>query len=384
MLAHSFDTVTVIVPTTDWDLASRFNQATVVDNFAHGQVLPRSTFSINYFSTPGQFDEVGSWWTPPKIKITGNKIRFQFSLPKLLFGHSARHAYDLGIVLQGLDNYLDEEMGITVSKPWPEWQVVRLDLCYNFKLPTPELAHAAERQLSRLRYRGRLAHFGKKEQFPHWGGKTKTVKFYRKGAEMLAHRRKPGNHYPDGWLEAREYALGCVLRYEEEWRGMQLVRFCAVERADQVTAGLLLDKLHQKKPVLAHIAEIQSMFTARGPVMSLCEALDRVDGLANRSKQSARQFVKLVDKFGLAHVKDLLPVTSFHRTIRNLRKVEVHPEHLETLYDWHWQEPIDITKFVNTSNFCTDFDNEDICVDPLYLGIRAKAQAFAGADYKVG
>lgn len=386
ILPHSFDTVVVRIPCKDAAVADRFFQRTLVESYNADGSLRASFDHKRYFRQPGQFegDEVPSWWTPPLIEVHGFYLTYQFSLPKLLFGHSARHASDLGVVLQGLEDYLQLDCDVELSAPWPRWQVRRLDLCYNFKLPIPAFVVDAEAQLARLRYRGRLALTDRRGSFPYWPSSTRTLKFYGKGQEMWAHRKEPGNHYPDGWLEARLWSLSCILRYEEEWRGKQLIRFCGVETLDQVTAGLLLSRLVSRFPVEDHILKIQNQFTARGPIVSMRQALNQAEQLRGRSRGPAVRFLLAIDERGLEPVRQKMSSSAYQRVMSNLRRVGVEPATVENRWDKRWEPPVDISQWVTIENLCHEFDGEDILEDPLYLAIRARAYDFVGQNYKIG
>lgn len=375
---HSFDTVSLVIPCLDANIDTAFLLARISASLSPDG-SPRSEWVRHYFARPDQFKDAPSWWSPPMIEIEGWKIRFSFSLPKLFYGHSARHASDLGLVLQGLEDYMRYEIQVPPAVSWPDWQLSRIDLCYNFSLPSPEHAKAAEQQLSRLRYRGRLALRDKRAQYPYWPSTTRTVKFYIKGLEMLKHQKE--GHYPEGWLEARRYRLDSILRYEEEWRGKQLERFVGVELADQVTVGKFLQRM-ARWSVDEHIAWIQKQFLARGPQISIQETLSTLHQGLRKPGPAMRFAMRVLDE-GLEAVRLSMAKPTYYRCCASLRRLGIEPAMLESHWENRFAKPVDISHWVCRENFCTDFDREAICEDPLYNRIMAHARAFAGKFYEL-
>jgi hypothetical protein len=422
---HSFDTVELVVPTTDWyGLDDLFAQQQIFMKLnPSGEI--QTTFSLYFMSKPADFPDAPSWWTPPTIKVKGSEIRFKFSLPKLWFGHSARHAGvdHLCLALQGFEHWLTEK-GVGVL-PWPDWQIRRIDLCYNFRMPTPELVEQACDQLARLRYRGRLAHQDRKNQYPYWPGTTRTIKFYQKGKEMFVHRNKPGNEYPEKWLENRLYNLNCVLRFEEEWRGKQLQRFvgATAEKSiskpigykqtkqdynqnffkkggmvEQVTVSAFLARLHTYT-VSDHLDFIGSKFTKRSPADGIEQVFDKIRSTLRKPKSTLDFVIAILDK-GYTRVKKETKESTFYYRKKVLEDLGYDVAFFDTHFDKDTLQfdkkknsqdkflkrpySIDISEYIDVKNFCVDFDFDEVCSDPLYIKVADLARQVAGDVYKIG
>lgn len=66
------------------------------------------------------------------------KVYFEFSVPKVFYGHNIYlvNFYQFLQTLQYIENILTSKIG--KIPPFKTWQVLRLDLCYNWKLPKQE------------------------------------------------------------------------------------------------------------------------------------------------------------------------------------------------------------------------------------------------------
>lgn len=367
-ISFSFDTVTVVIPTTDPDLSSKLVWARSGDSF-DATCKPTWGWTRHYLWTPDLIDQLPSHWSPPQVGVEGSNIILQFSLPKLLYGHSARHAADLGPVLQAWETTLASLLDITVAQPWPEWRLRRVDLSYNFQMESPDQAENAYLQLSRLRCRGRLGITKGRDKLAYWPSATRTVKFYLKGAEMKKHSRD----YPEQWVEKRQFALDCVLRYEEEWRGKKLSQFCRVDTMGQVTVGQFLARVDTWS-VEEHFDSIQKLFTVRALGVSLADCWAILDKF--RKPKPYREFIHLVADQGLEFARKSLSTAKFYRICAKLRSVGIEPQMIESQYDSAWALQADLTQFISLENLATAFDHEEIPGDFLTGRVRGAYHNF--------
>lgn len=423
-IPHSFDTIKLRIPTVDCpDLDSKFP---IMQEFhrENPDGSRRSSQYRHFLSGTNKYESAPSWWSPPSVSVIGPEIELSFSLPKLWFGHSARHAGidELEAALQGWELWFLQHKQVQ-TVPWADWQIREIHFCYNFDLVMPSRVEDAVGQLRRLRYRGKLAFQDKKGVHAYWQGAYRTIKFYQKGLEMWEHRKAPRSHYDEAWLDKRMYPLNCILRFEEEWRGKQLIQFCGIRNIkdvgknklsrsnyfgsdlkgegnskdfqktsliNQVTVSKFLARL-SKFSVNEHLQFVQSNFTNRSPADGLETARNIIR--AQRRSEETLYFLDAVLSRGLSNVKKDYPKSTFYACKKRMEELGLPIEYFDTFYDddavdefgkmKRWN-PVDISNYINPDNFCSRFNKEDISEDPIYLEVQSLARETLSGLYNIG
>lgn len=357
-LSFSFDTVCVLIPIDDPDPQSRF----VSSKAFYGSKpdgSPDFEWSKQYFWPVDKLASLPSSWTPPQIGFEGNNLILQFSLPKLLNGHSAKMESNLLAALQAWEKVLSLDFAMPLVGSFLDWRLRRVDFCYNFKLDSPAMCKGAIDQLSRLRHRGNISHSVRRKRLAYWPSSTCTVKFYCKGEEMAYNKKD----YPQDWLEARKYALESVLRYEEEWKKKKLTRFCGVNSMFDVTVSRFCKAL-SKWSVEEHLQKINRQFTVRGLPVSVEQLLQSI-----KTKRKPEPLIKFVSKVldqGIEPVRQEYPKATYYKHVASLRRLGFDVSQLEAKYDSPFAQVVDLSHWISPDRFCTDFDFEKIGEDPLF------------------
>ena len=90
-LPHSFDTVVVWIPLKTGLEPSSLPDARAITNY-NPDNSPKSEFLTKFLKSFDDFADAPSWWSPPRVTQDGLRLKYQFSLPKAFYGHSAVHA----------------------------------------------------------------------------------------------------------------------------------------------------------------------------------------------------------------------------------------------------------------------------------------------------
>lgn len=169
--------------TTRYDRSSEF----VEFEYANASSLLSWNYKINWkFS-----DEY--WAYDEKEKAPYKKqglpqLSFEFSVPKVLYGHNLYtvgldRIYDaLHIVVEAFQN----TFGVTLPS-LHEMNIYRVDTACNFLLPDESSVFAYCEYLKRLEYPRRQEKRNDYFGGLYWGGRNSTVKVYAKGKEFLLH-----------------------------------------------------------------------------------------------------------------------------------------------------------------------------------------------------
>lgn len=152
-----------------------------------------------------------------------NTIFFEFSIPKITYNHNIM-LVDIPQAIQTLYNLHDVFTKKFGKFPDPKtWDIIRLDLCYAWKLKTPDHAKSLIKILQTYQYpRKKNSNY---ETSVYAWSRLSTVKFYLKRDEFRANdfnilRREVSEEYAHELLNMSE----SVLRYEVELRRQQLKR----------------------------------------------------------------------------------------------------------------------------------------------------------------
>lgn len=158
--------------------------------------------------------ELGSWNRKINFfpKPDEQAVYCEFSVPKQLIGHNIA-LLSQSQVLKCLQRvYVDLSKLIPGLISFHEWEVVRLDLCHAWKLPTQDEAAIYLDLIKNLEFPRK-----KRVQYVNsvfYAGSDYSLKFYLKGPEFLKHDFGEINKSsPDRALDLVTLAFG-VLRYE--------------------------------------------------------------------------------------------------------------------------------------------------------------------------
>jgi len=422
-LPHFFDSIRLVIPVLDNAAAEAAFPISRESNTYNPDGTPRSTRTRHFLALATEYPGAPSWWSPPTIQFLSGKLSLEFSIPKFWYGHSAVHAGldHLELALQAWELWFASRGVETV--PWPDWQVREIHFSYNFKMDSPYDVQRAVRQLSRLRFRNKLAFQDKSGVHAYWSGDDRTIKFYQKGDEMWAHRKKNGSRYDEDWLKARLFSLNRILRFEDEWRDKTLLKFCRigternvgqerkfVERAklgetqrrqvvdrtefskrdliSQVTVSRFVKSL-EKWTIKQHFDFIQDNFTARSPADSLEDVRKQLKRLRRRAEME--DFLDAVLSRGLTQVKSEMPKTTFYKKKADFKKLGYPIDFFDSFFDdentvgsnLRKFQTVDISRYIKYENLCRDFDCENISYDPIFLEAQSLVSETSQSIYRV-
>ncbi len=423
-LPHFFDSIRLVIPVMDNAAAEAAFPISRESNTFNPDGTPRSTRQRHFLALATEYPGAPSWWSPPTIQFLSGKLSLEFSIPKFWYGHSAIHAGldHLELALQAWELWFNGRGVETV--PWPDWQIREIHFAYNFKMSSPYEVQRAERQLARLRFRGKLSFNDGKRNYAYWSGEDRTIKFYQKGDEMWNHRKKNNSRYDEDWLRARLFSLNKILRFEDEWRDKTLLKFCGIgternvgnlrqERAraklgdavrgqivdrtefskrdliSQVTVSRFVKSL-EKWTVNEHFQFIQDNFTARSPADSLVEVRQVLRRLKRRVEKE--NFLDAVLSRGLSQVKSEMAPRTFQNNKKYFEKMGYpidffdsffDPENIVGSPDLRRFQTVDISPYINYSNLCRDFDCENISYDPIFLEAQTLVSELSQSIYRV-
>ena len=171
------------------------------------------------------------------------RANFEFSVPKYQWGHNVFLFYpiDLPLILEGIRmQFLDQfEMELPDIDTW---KVMKLDLCYTWKLPSQELAETILESIKKL-------DFPRKETVVYqtsviYRGSSYSFKFYLKHDEFMQGDYKSINKYTPNKAEfLKEFSKGC-LRVELSTRSGKVK---SMFKKTKVTYKDLLDEQKLKR-----------------------------------------------------------------------------------------------------------------------------------------
>lgn len=131
----------------------------------------------------------GSFEHKVQLKAYDNKLRIEFSIPKIVFGHNIyliddkQLVYGVNLVRSAINKEYDVNLpSINL------WELYRLDICYAWKFDNPKQLDKALTTLKSLEY----LDFSKyvKKTSVMWVGGNYSMKFYAKNPEFIKHDLK--------------------------------------------------------------------------------------------------------------------------------------------------------------------------------------------------
>ena len=176
------DTIKFLIPIdSQKDLVTLTSQFTQFkkENLATGKI------EFEFFTST---HELGSFSRPIAIRVSDNPQGFfiEFSVPKYAKGNNVEmiHAYSLYSIIEEV--YL--ELKQKINYPFihfSEWEIYKLDVCYNWLFESEERAKTAMQFIQRIDY-------PRKQKYVYdtsvmYKGSSYTIKFYLKGSEFLKH-----------------------------------------------------------------------------------------------------------------------------------------------------------------------------------------------------
>lgn len=368
---YSLDTVRLTVPVRPQDL-NRLAPRLTSFYQDYTQAVDPVEYRQLYFMPLAEMDLLRSDWTPPAMSPRESShvigmpgLDIQFSIPKTLYGHNARHEGDLPRFCQALEIML-QGWGFEPA-PWDTWLVRRFDLSYNFEVPNAATAQAAIQQLSLCRYRGaptcRDSKISPKYPWAYWKNNYRTTKFYCKGAEICA-TYKSRSKYPADFITEYKSELYRIVRYEEEHHAKSVIRFCKRQHINDCTVGVVSDAL-ARFDVAAHIAKIARQFDKFGVGTSVSAARE----LVQEKKRKSRPYLEFLDCVidnGLDYAKTVYAHNSFYRMASGLRDLGIEPAQFEVL-----ERTVPLDSFINIESLHDGLDDVNLPLDPLQSQIRA-------------
>lgn len=330
-----------------------------------------------YFWGSAEFDALPSNWTPPAVFVSGEKIFLQFSLPKILYGHSARLATldQLIPVLYGVAEVMARDWNIPIVQEPERWQVNRLDVSYNFQCNSRADALASMDQLAKLRSPwGALGHPHKRDRLPFWKSRSRTFKFYLKYDEMSKHAADYGGQE---FIDSIP-GLDSVIRYEEEWHQQFLVRLCKLQNfgegaASQVTAQRVVQCAQKYRPPSRFFELLDRSFIKKGTVMGITAAKRKIRENIPRYNQMLDYLDSIID-FGLESTRKKNfsgpgGRNKFYRYNKKLTDLGINPASFDPTID----DPFNRDAFAVSDCISGLFNGGDdfTCIsDPLIRKIR--------------
>lgn len=365
--ALSVDTVRVMIPSIP-DVEQYFLKRSLFHKMAPDGNSYRESESL-YLWGVEEFDSLPSGWTPPALFYSGEKLFIQFSLPKIIYGHSARLATldQLLPVLYAIAEVLARDWNVPVPLEPERWQVNRIDIAYNFDCSSRAVAESVYGQLSRLKSPwGKLGVSKGRDRLAYWPSRSRTFKFYLKYDEMMRNADDYG-----GIDFVKSLGVDNVLRYEEEWHQQFLKRLLKTKSASDVTVEKLISVAQSRRPPSEFFRLLDRQFIRRGVVSSITEAKLKIKSLPKYNQYV--DFLDLIIDIGIEAVR-LSPEfkdnrKKFYRYNKKLRDIGVIPE----LFDTSLDDPFNRHSFKVSEHLHTLFTGADnlTCIhDPLIRKIR--------------
>jgi len=148
------------------------------------------------------------------IKDGSNFIFLEMSIPKYVFGHNVR-MIDVDTFKKSVES-IQKELAThrKITSPISEWEIMRLDICYSWKLKSKKELENSLIILQNLRYpRKKKYNYDTSVMFK---GSSYTVKFYSKYEEFLKHDFKhlTKYEYDSEFIDKIHDLAKNVLRFE--------------------------------------------------------------------------------------------------------------------------------------------------------------------------
>jgi II/X family phage/plasmid replication protein len=203
------------------------------------------------------------WTRDPQLKITVLEeglpyIRFEFSVPKVLFGNNLYSA-SMEDLITACDLVCNSFRAFfEVDIPYiTEWYLNRLDVCANFILENAKQVKAVISDMSDLDYTRRNATIYKNETI-YFSSRVNTLKIYAKGPEFKKHDAK--RIYEDHKRSALQAIANKIIRCEVELKA-RIKYICNKLKDDYLTdeketGNCALEKFQGWPKMLAFLKQV--------------------------------------------------------------------------------------------------------------------------------
>lgn len=286
--------------------------------------------NIVYQVYNGNF-EIGSYSRNLNIFFPKNneKMIFEFSIPKYVFGHNVAMLYrkELPQVIIQLYEELNSKFNYFPS--FKLWDLERIDFCYNWKFETEEEMKIVMNIL-------RLLDYPRKKKYLYdtslmFRGKTFSIKFYEKYDEFLKHdykamieKAEKGVFTDSQALEMASYIKELsknVLRYEVTLRKQALMKIYNKESGEKIRLNDIMRGKAPKEILQRYLDKLFKYINLDS--LNEHSALDKL--LRKYSKTKAyRLYNFYTDYYSQDDLKKEILKNSFSRTqfYRNKRALE--------------------------------------------------------------
>lgn len=132
---------------------------------------------------------VGSYDSTVQFRVKDNILKFEFSVPKIIYGHNI-YLIDDNQLLDGVNLVRSAILKqFNVDLPSVDtWDIYRLDICYAWKFPDEKSLNESLSILKQLNYLD-FSKYDKKTSVM-WVGSNYSMKFYVKQPEFIKHDLK--------------------------------------------------------------------------------------------------------------------------------------------------------------------------------------------------
>ena len=278
-------------------------------------------------------------------------LQFYYSIPKVMYGHSAFMFEYPFAHLESVRLYLQRILGEEVP-PIEQWLLLRWDVPYNFELSSLKDVQKATKYLSKLRVYGKRGLIDKKGNLiPYWKSSRITRKFYSKHDDMM--RPSEQKKYGEQILrpELTTYAES-LLRYEEEWHQEGLKRKLSVKSAEQVTVGRFMYYVKTFYNQEDHINKVMEKFTLVERKTNIVDIMSKIDTM--KRPTNYRNFVLQIISDGLDVVKSRVKSSTYYDRVGKLRELGIDVELIHNDYhDNMGETPDDINLVISPDNLQT-------------------------------
>lgn len=256
-------------------------------------------------------------------------LQFYYSIPKIMYGHSAFMFEYPFAHLETMRQYLESILLVEVP-PIETWRLTRFDVSYNFELPSLKDVRLARSYLAKMRIYGKRGNVDKKGNLtPYWPSKRVTRKFYSKYDDMLrpGERKKYTNRILTDFLTSY---IESILRYEEEWHQKGLMRKLGLESAEDITVYRFMNYVKRFYNQEEHIKKIMEKFTLKNRKTDLYQIMETIETMDRPTKY--KQLVLTIISKGLIKAKSDLSKSAYYRQVKALRDVGIDVELIHNDY----------------------------------------------------
>jgi II/X family phage/plasmid replication protein len=365
---HTFstDTIRFLIPFSCKDLLEKvcdcFQKASEYRRFSLEGECEKEYSKFRLMTTPetlGRRSYDDSISFSPQADEHACGLLFEFSVPKLKYGHSSFLVWDLPGILEEFRDTITQLCYGYDFPPVNCWILKRIDLAYNFILPGIRQVDEILNHLVGMKLRGKPSRF---RHYPYWNFSNRTVKFYSKFLEMKKH--KETYYVPNGRYEEVLANSSGILRFEEEWRSAHLLRklekvFPGIKSRQEITIGKFLHYM-QGYSWKNHIEGYVKTMEKRRPVTEIHRVLYEIRKNL-RNSNTYIEFVTLILAQGVEKTKSQMKNGTFYAKKRKLLSIGIDINILEENQNARMalkESEFDYSNIVNAVEEEAEFYNE--------------------------